>query len=152
MGWTDIAGETRGQQLKTVFAAVGAAALMLHGLSWLGSRQPATPEKKPKKKKPSSSSTMMTMTTMMMTTMTMTTTIDVALIRCPHISAGYVKCTGTQRAVRLWPPAGVDRPGNGLVRGCVAADRRLERPHHVFGARLPCGRWPAPPARWHCVP
>jgi hypothetical protein len=51
VGWTDVAGDTRGEQLKTIFAAVGVAALLLHSLSWLGSesRQPAA--EKPKRKK-----------------------------------------------------------------------------------------------------
>lgn len=35
IGWTDLAGETFGQQLKTVLAVVGVLAIVLHALKWM---------------------------------------------------------------------------------------------------------------------
>jgi hypothetical protein len=35
IGWTDIAGETLAEQAKTVMAAVGVLALILHVLKWM---------------------------------------------------------------------------------------------------------------------
>ncbi len=40
LGWSDIAGQTTGEQVKTVLAAIGVLALVLHALQWLG-REPA---------------------------------------------------------------------------------------------------------------
>jgi hypothetical protein len=41
IGWTDIAGESLGEQLKTMMAAVGLLAVILHVLKWM-STEPAT--------------------------------------------------------------------------------------------------------------
>jgi hypothetical protein len=41
IGWTDVAGESLGEQLKTVMAAVGVLAVILHVLKWM-STEPAT--------------------------------------------------------------------------------------------------------------
>jgi len=35
IGWTDLAGETIGEQVKTVMAAIGALAMLLHVLKWM---------------------------------------------------------------------------------------------------------------------
>jgi S1-C subfamily serine protease len=42
LGWQDLAGETTGDQVKTVLAAVGALAIILHGLRWLSTERQAT--------------------------------------------------------------------------------------------------------------
>jgi hypothetical protein len=36
IGWKDIAGDTLGDQIRTVLAAVGVCAVLFHGLRWLG--------------------------------------------------------------------------------------------------------------------
>lgn len=39
IGWTDIAGETLGQQVKTVLAAIGVLAMLLHVLKWMSTER-----------------------------------------------------------------------------------------------------------------
>ena len=41
-GWQDLAGETTGDQIKTVLAAVGILAILLHGLRWMSTKREAT--------------------------------------------------------------------------------------------------------------
>ncbi len=41
LGWQDLAGETIGDQVKTVLALVGVLAIILHGLRWLSTERPA---------------------------------------------------------------------------------------------------------------
>ncbi|MBI3838178.1 MAG: trypsin-like peptidase domain-containing protein [Planctomycetia bacterium] len=41
LGWQDLAGETTGDQIKTVLAAVGVLAIILHGLRWLSTEREA---------------------------------------------------------------------------------------------------------------
>jgi hypothetical protein len=40
-GWQDLAGETTGDQIKTVLAAVGILAIILHGLRWMSTEREA---------------------------------------------------------------------------------------------------------------
>ena len=42
LGWEDLAGATFGEQIKTVLAAVGVLAVLLHALKWLSRERPAT--------------------------------------------------------------------------------------------------------------
>ncbi len=39
IGWQDVAGETPGEQAKSVLAIVGALAIILHALRWIGAER-----------------------------------------------------------------------------------------------------------------
>ena len=45
ISWTDIAGDTIGQQIKSVLATIGGLAVALHALSWV-SRDSSSKKKK----------------------------------------------------------------------------------------------------------